>query len=630
MIPTITDLSKRAANDTDASIEVVVKGANDANLEDHIASTLDRIVAKYSAHDDVKLNSINNKVDAVTATMERILDKHNYNAGAPRWAERRNSANTQEFSPEGLAEVVDHSGSVNRTIDRMMDNHNFNVRPDTKSNDNYRDILGDYIFHPEELPEFANDWRSNRKKPDIYKYNDKVPQARKSLADKHNPVEEKTTSSKKPSAAFDEDIVEAIHSIESNTAETAQLLTMLVASADDLGIDNLRDTEREIESGNDYIDWSGNRDSRPSRNNSDGLKLEEKEDTLLDKARDLISSGIKLPASLAAMVGIVGTTVEDVEDANRADRRSDSRRAGGLTYAASNSLSDAIKHGESRNGGYDALNGGAKKMRSTTGEKEFGKPLTEMTIRELRDYQIKSGLTAKGGGTGAAGAYQIIPNTMYGLGDKFMDPSTIMGSGQFKWDDKFDKKTQDRMRDWLLQNKAGGRGIDEDDSPAEMVYKLAKEWASIPVPRGMKTKNGIISDGTMSYYGQRVPGSVTADKLIAMIKNNGGVAAVLNDPNLTKKRDRESLKPKDGAVLRVRMPEAKPLADASMATTPKPRGTTALAASSYTAPKKESNSGTVVNNTTVNAPQMAAAAPARKQSKTESEFWNIHRNYYDA
>jgi hypothetical protein len=60
---------------------------------------------------------------------------------------------------------------------------------------------------------------------------------------------------------------------------------------------------------------------------------------------------------------------------------------------------------------------------------------------------------------------------------------------------------QDRIfRDYLvrgaLRDILNGRGATVDQAQ----YAAAKQWASVAVPAGYRTRRGTVSDGTLTYY----------------------------------------------------------------------------------------------------------------------------------
>lgn len=105
----------------------------------------------------------------------------------------------------------------------------------------------------------------------------------------------------------------------------------------------------------------------------------------------------------------------------------------------------------------------------------------------------------------AVGRYQMIPTTLAMAKEKL----GLTG------DELFTPELQDRIFREVLIPKAGGgalaRFLSEGIGTVDQAqYAAAKEWASVAVPKGLRTskKSGYrISDGTMSYYGGAANGA---------------------------------------------------------------------------------------------------------------------------
>ena len=112
------------------------------------------------------------------------------------------------------------------------------------------------------------------------------------------------------------------------------------------------------------------------------------------------------------------------------------------------------------------------------------KPITEMTVGEVRDWQDRS--VAAGSESSAAGRFQIIRGTMDSLIDK----------GIISKDDVFDEETQRKAYADLLERRGYNNfrtSMVGAESPEERVkiaqnfqLNLSKEFASIPVPFAIK------------------------------------------------------------------------------------------------------------------------------------------------
>ena len=139
------------------------------------------------------------------------------------------------------------------------------------------------------------------------------------------------------------------------------------------------------------------------------------------------------------------------------------------------SLFDLITSGE---GGLDSVNYGTTGSAST-GKKELGKSLTEMTIDEVHAQQYPNGI-----GLGAVGKYQIIPKTMKGF-IRYLRAQGIDTSKR-----KFDASIQNMFGPYSITKKRAkvGRFLSGDNSVSldTAQLELAAEYASIGVPYDMK------------------------------------------------------------------------------------------------------------------------------------------------
>jgi hypothetical protein len=129
---------------------------------------------------------------------------------------------------------------------------------------------------------------------------------------------------------------------------------------------------------------------------------------------------------------------------------------------ASGDLFEIIAGGE---GGYNSVNRGNAGDTPGGAQSVFGKPLTEMTVGEVRRAQ-------KSRRVFAVGKYQIIPDTMEG----FVRVMKISDS------DKFDAATQEKFKEYVINYKrpAVGRYIrGESSDRAAAAQELAREFASV-------------------------------------------------------------------------------------------------------------------------------------------------------
>ena len=132
---------------------------------------------------------------------------------------------------------------------------------------------------------------------------------------------------------------------------------------------------------------------------------------------------------------------------------------------------DLIAKGESdTSGGYDAMNPG----RNTKSE---GTPITNMTMREVRDMAMS------GKGTGAAGRYQIMPQ--YNGSNVFKKLVEDVG---LNYDtDKFTPANQDKMAVYRIEKTRGGNDWlagKYKGGDVAFANNLANEWAALQKSHG--------------------------------------------------------------------------------------------------------------------------------------------------
>ena len=134
----------------------------------------------------------------------------------------------------------------------------------------------------------------------------------------------------------------------------------------------------------------------------------------------------------------------------------------GGSPTASGDLFEIIAGGE---GGYNSINRGNAGDTPGGAQAIFGKPLTEMTVGEVRRAQ-------KSRRVFAVGKYQIIPDTMEG----FVRVMKISDA------DKFDAATQEKFKEYVINYKRPevGRYIrGESSNRALAAQELAREFASV-------------------------------------------------------------------------------------------------------------------------------------------------------
>lgn len=152
---------------------------------------------------------------------------------------------------------------------------------------------------------------------------------------------------------------------------------------------------------------------------------------------------------------------------------------GTMSRLADTAFGKLIARGE---GDYNSVNRG-----KAGGYKAGTEDLENMTVAQVMAAQRAQKFNA-------AGRYQIIKDTL----------AEAVRSMGLKGDEKFDRGMQDRIfEQYLVHNKR--RAISDylsgkSEQLGEAIYATAKEWASVAVPKGMKTESGRISDGTMTFY----------------------------------------------------------------------------------------------------------------------------------
>ncbi|MBU9360048.1 mannosyl-glycoprotein endo-beta-N-acetylglucosamidase [Burkholderia multivorans] len=152
---------------------------------------------------------------------------------------------------------------------------------------------------------------------------------------------------------------------------------------------------------------------------------------------------------------------------------------GAMSRLADTAFGKLIARGE---GDYNSVNRG-----KAGGYKAGTEDLENMTVAQVMAAQRAQKFNA-------AGRYQIIKDTL----------AEAVRSMGLKGDEKFDRGMQDRIfEQYLVNNKR--RAISDylsgkSEQLGEAIYATAKEWASVAVPKGMKTESGRISDGTMTFY----------------------------------------------------------------------------------------------------------------------------------
>jgi len=165
---------------------------------------------------------------------------------------------------------------------------------------------------------------------------------------------------------------------------------------------------------------------------------------------------------------------------------------------------DLIASGE---GNYDSMNRG--RGGDTSAEEavsRLGKKLTEMTVKEILQFQASGDLYA-------AGRYQIIPQTM---------PGAIQYAG-VNLDEQFSEELQDRLAIGLIAGKRPHldkylRG-EHNDLQGAMIA-LAKEWASFPDPRTGRSFHHGTGNNRSSHSVEQVSATLIAARNQIMSANS--------------------------------------------------------------------------------------------------------------
>ena len=143
-------------------------------------------------------------------------------------------------------------------------------------------------------------------------------------------------------------------------------------------------------------------------------------------------------------------------------------------------------------------------------EKALGKPLTECLVSEIITWQ--QSIRPKVAST-AVGLPQVIYKTLNGLADQ----------GEIAGKTVFDEDAQKSVIMALLQR----RGLEEcasgKMSVQDFALNLAKEWASMPVPRDIERNGRTIKEGCSYYSGDGLNKSlVSPDQVLDAIRADLG------------------------------------------------------------------------------------------------------------
>jgi hypothetical protein len=158
------------------------------------------------------------------------------------------------------------------------------------------------------------------------------------------------------------------------------------------------------------------------------------------------------------------------------------------------------------------------------------KPISQMTFKELDDFQKKQINATKGTfdntnrGTSAVGRYQFIGPTLENLKNRL----------GYKDTDVFSPEVQDRLFDALMEEQGLQKLLAGLITPEKFQEKLSSQFASIPKP-GTET-------GT--YKGQRT--GVTSDRVSAVLSSMQ--ADTQTDQMLSGEQPEDTFRPEDDSV----------------------------------------------------------------------------------
>ena len=156
-----------------------------------------------------------------------------------------------------------------------------------------------------------------------------------------------------------------------------------------------------------------------------------------------------------------------------------------------------IATGESYGGSLNAANRGTlygKIIGSTKNAKRKGKPISELTVGEIKELQK---ITDPNN-----------PERLFAVGISNMNPETFTEAQKATGvldSAVFNKETQEKMSEYLIKGKASTRKTyqwlmgSEDVSIDDAILGLAKTFASVPVPYDVKRGGRTIKAG-QSYY----------------------------------------------------------------------------------------------------------------------------------
>lgn len=119
------------------------------------------------------------------------------------------------------------------------------------------------------------------------------------------------------------------------------------------------------------------------------------------------------------------------------------------------------------------------------------KDLGNMTVAEVLQQQKAQTQTK---GSSATGAFQVMRGTL----------QSLVKQGVVRLSEKFTAELQDRIAHALLERRGYSKYIAGEWDKEKFATELAKEWASLPVPKRMKGAHRIVEAGESYYAGDKV------------------------------------------------------------------------------------------------------------------------------
>lgn len=149
----------------------------------------------------------------------------------------------------------------------------------------------------------------------------------------------------------------------------------------------------------------------------------------------------------------------------------------------------------------------------------FGRPanmnapaFTAMTVREVLDWQ-RDFVTRRGSKSSAVGKYQFLRKTLGGLRD-----AGVVSNGTL-----LDEQVQDALALALMKGRGLGKFLAGLLSVEDFGVSLAKEWASLPVPKDVNRGTRLVRKGQSYYAGDGLNKSfASATDFIKVLRSVAG------------------------------------------------------------------------------------------------------------